>query len=51
MRDASFAVIRAIGVETGAIEHPLAMHLRTGRMVVIEMNLRLTQLGARFQSH
>ncbi|MGF1452630.1 MAG: carbamoyl phosphate synthase large subunit, partial [Opitutales bacterium] len=38
MRDASFAVIRAIGVETGGSNIQFAVDPETGRMVVIEMN-------------
>ena len=37
MRDASFAVIRAIGVETGGSNIQFAVHPDTGRMIVIEM--------------
>ncbi|HEY5954136.1 MAG TPA: carbamoyl-phosphate synthase large subunit, partial [Terrimicrobiaceae bacterium] len=46
MRDASFAVIRAIGVETGGSNIQFAMHPRTGRMVVIEMNPRVSRSSA-----
>ena len=38
MRDASFAVIREIGVETGGSNIQFAIHPDNGRMVVIEMN-------------
>ena len=41
MRDASFAVIREIGVETGGSNIQFAVHPETGRMVVIEMNPRV----------
>jgi len=46
MRDASFAVIRAIGVETGGSNIQFAMCPRTGRMVVIEMNPRVSRSSA-----
>ena len=52
MRDAAFAVIRAVGVETGGSNIQFAVEPETGRMVVIEMNpARLAQLGAGFQGH
>ena len=38
MRDASLAVIREIGVETGGSNIQFAIHPQTGRMIVIEMN-------------
>ena len=38
MRDASFAVIREIGVETGGSNIQFAVDPKTGRMIVIEMN-------------
>ncbi|MBV64579.1 MAG: carbamoyl phosphate synthase large subunit, partial [Rickettsiales bacterium] len=40
MRDASFAVIREIGVETGGSNIQFSMCPETGRMIVIEMNPR-----------
>ena len=40
MRDASIAVIREIGVETGGSNIQFAVDPSTGRMVVIEMNPR-----------
>ena len=46
MRDASFAVIRAIGVETGGSNIQFAVHPQTGRMVVIEMNPRVSRSSA-----
>ena len=46
MRDASFAVIRAIGVETGGSNIQFAIHPQTGRMVVIEMNPRVSRSSA-----
>src|SRR5476651_777935 len=46
MRDASFAVIRAIGVETGGSNIQFALHPQTGRMIVIEMNPRVSRSSA-----
>jgi carbamoyl-phosphate synthase large subunit len=46
MRDASFAVIRAIGVETGGSNIQFATHPQTGRMIVIEMNPRVSRSSA-----
>ncbi|MCC6233211.1 MAG: carbamoyl-phosphate synthase large subunit [Verrucomicrobiales bacterium] len=46
MRDASFAVIRAVGVETGGSNIQFAMSPVTGRMVVIEMNPRVSRSSA-----
>ena len=46
MRDASFAVIREIGVETGGSNIQFAVHPDTGRMVVIEMNPRVSRSSA-----
>ena len=46
MRDASFAVIREIGVETGGSNIQFAVDPRTGRMVVIEMNPRVSRSSA-----
>ena len=46
MRDASFAVIRAIGVETGGSNIQFAMEPTTGRMIVIEMNPRVSRSSA-----
>jgi carbamoyl-phosphate synthase large subunit len=46
MRDASFAVIRAIGVETGGSNIQFAVHPQTGRMIVIEMNPRVSRSSA-----
>ncbi|MFV0337794.1 MAG: carbamoyl-phosphate synthase large subunit [Chthoniobacterales bacterium] len=46
MRDASFAVIRAIGVETGGSNIQFAVEPTTGRMVVIEMNPRVSRSSA-----
>ena len=46
MRDASFAVIRAIGVETGGSNIQFAVDPETGRMIVIEMNPRVSRSSA-----
>jgi len=46
MRDASFAVIREIGVETGGSNIQFAVHPQTGRMLVIEMNPRVSRSSA-----
>ena len=46
MRDASFAVIREIGVETGGSNIQFAVCPKTGRMVVIEMNPRVSRSSA-----
>lgn len=46
MRDASFAVIRAIGVETGGSNVQFAVDPKTGRMIVIEMNPRVSRSSA-----
>jgi len=46
MRDASFAVIREIGVETGGSNIQFAVDPETGRMIVIEMNPRVSRSSA-----
>jgi carbamoyl-phosphate synthase large subunit len=46
MRDASLAVIREIGVETGGSNIQFAIHPKTGRMIVIEMNPRVSRSSA-----
>jgi carbamoyl-phosphate synthase large subunit len=46
MRDASFAVIREIGVETGGSNIQFATDPATGRMIVIEMNPRVSRSSA-----
>jgi carbamoyl-phosphate synthase large subunit len=46
MRDASFAVIREIGVETGGSNIQFAIDPETGRMIVIEMNPRVSRSSA-----
>ena len=46
MRDASLAVIREIGVETGGSNIQFAIQPDTGRMIVIEMNPRVSRSSA-----
>src|SRR5215207_8229250 len=46
MRSASIAVLREIGVETGGSNVQFAIDPRTGRMVVIEMNPRVSRSSA-----
>ena len=46
MRDASLAVIREIGVETGGSNIQFAINPDDGRMIVIEMNPRVSRSSA-----
>ena len=46
MRDASLDIIREIGVETGGSNIQFAIHPKTGEMVVIEMNPRVSRSSA-----
>ncbi len=46
MRDASIAIIREIGVDTGGCNIQFGVEPRTGRMVVIEMNPRVSRSSA-----
>src|SRR6202030_848030 len=46
MRDASIAVIREIGVDTGGSNIQFGVNPETGRMVVIEMNPRVSRSSA-----
>ena len=46
MRDASIAVLRAIGVDTGGSNIQFAVNPEDGRMVVIEMNPRVSRSSA-----
>ncbi len=46
MRDASLAVIREIGVETGGSNIQFAINPENGRMIVIEMNPRVSRSSA-----
>ncbi len=46
MRDATIACMREIGVETGGSNVQFAIHPQTGRMVIIEMNPRVSRSSA-----
>ena len=46
LRDASLAILRKIGVETGGSNVQFAIDPRTGRMIVIEMNPRVSRSSA-----
>ena len=46
MRNASIAVMREIGVETGGSNVQFAVHPETGRLIVIEMNPRVSRSSA-----
>jgi len=46
MRDASIAVLREIGVETGGSNVQFGLNPKDGRMVVIEMNPRVSRSSA-----
>ncbi|MBL26379.1 MAG: carbamoyl phosphate synthase large subunit [Rhodospirillaceae bacterium] len=46
MRNASIAILRAIGVETGGSNVQFAVNPENGRMVVIEMNPRVSRSSA-----
>ena len=46
LRDASAAVIRAVGVETGGSNVQFALNRDTGELVVIEMNPRVSRSSA-----
>ncbi|RMG48172.1 MAG: carbamoyl-phosphate synthase large subunit [Acidobacteria bacterium] len=46
MRDAALAVIRRVGVETGGSNIQFAVDPRTGRLLVIEMNPRVSRSSA-----
>ncbi len=46
MRDAAIAIIRAIGVETGGSNVQFAVNPADGRLVVIEMNPRVSRSSA-----
>ena len=46
MRDASIAIIREIGVETGGSNIQFAVNPENGRMVIIEMNPRVSRSSA-----
>jgi len=46
MRDMAFKCIRAVGVETGGSNIQFAVHPQTGRIVIIEMNPRVSRSSA-----
>ena len=46
MRDASFKILREIGVDTGGSNVQFAVNPKTGRMIVIEMNPRVSRSSA-----
>lgn len=46
LRDASIKIIRAVGVEAGGCNIQFAVHPKTGRVVVIEMNPRVSRSSA-----
>ena len=46
MRNASFAVLREIGVDTGGSNVQYAINPKNGRMIVIEMNPRVSRSSA-----
>ncbi|MFQ6083089.1 MAG: carbamoyl-phosphate synthase large subunit [Candidatus Aminicenantia bacterium] len=46
MRDAALKIIRAIGIETGGSNIQFALNPKTGRMLVIEMNPRVSRSSA-----
>ncbi len=46
MRDTGIAVIREVGVDTGGCNIQFAVHPQTGRIIVIEMNPRVSRSSA-----
>jgi len=46
MRDASFAILREVGVDTGGSNVQFSIDPDTGRMIVIEMNPRVSRSSA-----
>jgi carbamoyl-phosphate synthase large subunit len=46
MRDVGIAVLRKVGVDTGGCNIQFAVHPETGRLVVIEMNPRVSRSSA-----
>ena len=46
MRNASFAILREIGVDTGGSNVQFSIDPKTGRMIVIEMNPRVSRSSA-----
>jgi carbamoyl-phosphate synthase large subunit len=51
MRNASIAVLREIGVDTGGSNVQFSVNPADGRMIVIEMNPRVAFVGAGLQGH
>ena len=46
MRDASIAIMQEIGVDTGGSNVQFALHPKTGEMIVVEMNPRVSRSSA-----
>ena len=46
MRDAAFAIVRAVGVETGGSNVQFAVNPENGEIVVVEMNPRVSRSSA-----
>jgi carbamoyl-phosphate synthase large subunit len=46
LRDTAIAVLRAVGVDTGGCNIQFAVHPQTGRLVVIELNPRVSRSSA-----
>ncbi|MFZ1614414.1 MAG: carbamoyl-phosphate synthase large subunit [Holophaga sp.] len=46
MREAAKAIIRGVGVETGGSNVQFALHQETGRLIVVEMNPRVSRSSA-----
>ncbi|MEY4833027.1 MAG: carbamoyl-phosphate synthase large chain, partial [Planctomycetota bacterium] len=46
MRDAAFAIMRAVGVETGGSNVQFAVNPKDGEMVIVEMNPRVSRSSA-----
>ncbi|HEY9687349.1 MAG TPA: carbamoyl-phosphate synthase large subunit [Coleofasciculaceae cyanobacterium] len=46
LRNASIAIIRAVGVDAGGCNIQFAVHPKTGRVVIIEMNPRVSRSSA-----
>src|SRR5437867_7349032 len=46
MRDVAIDIIRAVGVDTGGCNIQFAVHPETGRLLVIEMNPRVSRSSA-----
>ncbi len=46
LRDIGIEIIRAVGVDTGGCNIQFAVHPRTGRVIVIEMNPRVSRSSA-----